>query len=116
MRSRTAEAELLVLERAGTSPIAKRGKPGRPAAAEYLSNVHRVWERRGYQRFYYHVSSITVDHWWDHQDVLNNIQMDLEQLYGGIVELVAVREWKGAGIKGRGLIFNFFFKIGPIPA
>jgi hypothetical protein len=115
MKNRMVDAEAIALEILGTVPIGKRRKAGRPANVEMVSNLHRVRERRGYQRFYYHVATSTVSHWWDHQEILNNLQMDLEKLYGAIVELVAVRELRGAGLDGQALVFHFYFKIGPIP-
>jgi len=114
MKIRT-DAEAIALEGLGTVPIGKRRKAGRPPNAEMVSNLSRVLERRGYQRFYYHVATTTVAHWWDHQEILNNLQMDMEALYGAIVELVAVRELRGAGLDGRRHVFHFYFKIGPIP-
>ena len=107
-----ADSEKMRLDQIGSVPIKKRRGPGRSPNAEMQSNLSRVLERRGYQRFYYHVATTTVAHWWDHQDILNNVQMEMEQLYGAIVELVAVRELRGDRQQH---VFHFYFKIGPIP-
>jgi hypothetical protein len=112
-----SDAERIRLERLGTTAIEprkkRRGRP--PKSADMESTFQRLIDRRGYQRYYYHVATTTVRHWWDHQEILNNIQMGMEEIYGEIVELVAVREIRGAGLDGRGLVFHFYFKIGPIP-
>jgi hypothetical protein len=116
-RKPVSDAERITLERIGTAPIEerkkRRGRP--PKSASMEATFHRLLERRGYQRFYYHVAETTVAHWWDHQEILNNIQADLENVYGQEAELVAVREIRGAGVEGRQLVFHFYFKIGPIP-
>ena len=115
MNSEVSDAEKIRLERIGTTPIQPRKKRGRPLkSASMKANFHRVIERRGYQRFYYHVATTTVAHWWDHQEISNNLQADMEDVYGEIVELIAVREIQGAGVEGRHLVFHFYFKIGPI--
>jgi hypothetical protein len=117
MKPKVSDAERIRLEQIGTVPIEerkkRRGRPPKTASME--ATFQRVLDRRGYQRFYYHVAETTVSQWWDHQAILNNIQMDIENLYDQEVELVAVREIRGAGVDGKQLVFHFYFKIGPIP-
>lgn len=76
------------------------------------STLHKVLERRGYQRFYYHAHEMILGHWWDTADALNNLQMELEKTYGDVpVELVS--QWTQPHDKA--IVLRSFFKIGPIP-
>ena len=108
----TIDTEVQRLAAIGTAPIgasSKRPRPGRSPQIE--ATLQRVMDRRGYQRFYYHVSETTLWHAWEHQDALNHCQMELETMYGvELVELISV--WSAAGDRP---VFHFYFKIGPIP-
>jgi hypothetical protein len=78
------------------------------------STLQRVMDLRGYQRFYYHVHTVRIDHRWDHEDALNHVQRELEATFGGLlVELIAVREWPADDGK---ICLCLYYRIGPLPS
>lgn len=92
----------------------RRGRPVRWTADQEAS-LQRAMDRRGSQTFVYHVHSTTVLHWWDHGEMLNNVQFTMEEMFGPIVELVGIQTERTAGTDGRKHVMIFYFKIGPLP-
>jgi len=68
----------------------RRGRPVRWTADQEAS-LQRAMDRRGSQTFVYHVHSTPVLHWWDHGEILNNVQFTMEEMFGPIVELVGIQ-------------------------
>ena len=98
-----------------TKTTKRRGRPvGWTASQE--ATLQAAMDRRGSQRFLYHVHSTTVRHWWDHAEILNNVQYTMEEMFGPIVELVTMQTERTAGTGGRGHVMIFYFKIGPLPS
>jgi len=91
----------------------KRPRPVRWTPAQEAS-LQMAMDRRGSQRFVYHVHSTAVKHWWDHGEILNNVQYTMEQQFGPIVELVGIQTDRTVGTDGRQHVMIFYFKIGPL--
>jgi len=91
----------------------RRGRPVRWTADQEAS-LQRAMDRRGSQTFVYHVHSTPVLHWWDHGEILNNVQFTMEEMFGPIVELVGIQTDRTVGTDGRKHVMIFYFKIGPL--
>jgi hypothetical protein len=105
--------EELALIAIGSRPIAAvRHKPidellGKP---EYLALASEVRKRCGSVSRFHHVVCWPMTHWWDFQDWMNQVQYDLEQLFGPVVRLVSTQKQ----VHGGKVCILAFFEIGPI--
>lgn len=77
---------------------------------QYTTLAAEVFRRSHGQTRFYHVVPWQQTHWWDLQRWINQVQWELEQIFGPVVRLQSTQKQ----VHGGKVYILGFFEIGPI--